>query len=81
VSGGLTLRSIHSGEGSEVHFDVQVDDKLVLRRTIRPTEKGWFHWPVDTSRFADMVVPVTFTIWAQDNQVRQFMFDGRVWKR
>lgn len=81
LAGGLTLRSILSGEGSPVHFEVRVDGEVVLERTLAPTQKGWFHWPVDTTRWDGQVVPVSFTVWAKDNQVRQFLFAGHVWKR
>ncbi len=79
LSAGLTLKSILSGEGADVHFQVDIRGQEVLHRVIHPTQKGWFHWPIDTSRWAGSVVPVRFTIWTKDYQVRQFMFDGRVW--
>lgn len=80
LEAGLTLRSVISGEGSDVHFRAELAGEPVLDTTLAPRQKGWFSWPIDTTRWAGQKLPLKITIWAHDHQVRQVLFAGRSWE-
>jgi len=81
VEAGLTLASTRSALGTPVHFEVILDDEKVLERVVRPDEKGWFRWRIDTSEWAGKRRRVRFRVYAEDdNRMRQWMFSARAWE-
>lgn len=81
VEGGFTLAAARSPAGTPVHFEVYVDGRRLLERTVGVDEKGWMRWRLDTADVSGTTAQVRFRVYAEDNnRMRQWLFRGRTWR-
>jgi hypothetical protein len=63
--------------GAPVNLEIRVDDR-VIEKLVRPNQKGWVGFRVDTSGYAGKPVDLSLTVTTQRSGGRHYCFDARI---
>jgi hypothetical protein len=63
--------------GAPVNLEIRVNDR-VIEKLVRPNQKGWVGFRVDTSEYAGKQVDLSLTVTTRRSGGRHYCFDARI---